>query len=106
LFSEATYQDLLANPGQFANQLRAVPDGKWVVSDEVQRLLARLNEVRKRRAPSPILKACGAGSAFIPKGLSSGQPMVSMPCLSIIFPGYWLKRGCNALIVFDDMAFF
>ena len=47
LLSEATYQGLLANPGLFANQLRAVPSGKWVVIDEVQRLPALLNEVHR-----------------------------------------------------------
>ena len=47
LLSEATYQDLLANPGLFAHQLRAVSPGKWVVIDEVQRLPALLNEVHR-----------------------------------------------------------
>ncbi|MGD2012187.1 MAG: AAA family ATPase [Desulfobacterales bacterium] len=47
LLSEATYQDLLANSGLFANWLRAVPSGKWVVIDEVQRLPALLNEVHR-----------------------------------------------------------
>ncbi len=47
LLSEATYQELLANPGNFANQLRAVPPDKWVVIDEVQRLPALLNEVHR-----------------------------------------------------------
>jgi predicted AAA+ superfamily ATPase len=47
LLSEATYQDLLANTRRFANWLRAVPSGKWVVIDEVQRLPALLNEVHR-----------------------------------------------------------
>jgi predicted AAA+ superfamily ATPase len=47
LLSEATYQDLLANSGLFASRLRAVPSGKWVVIDEVQRLPALLNEVHR-----------------------------------------------------------
>ena len=47
LLSEATYQGLLANPGLFANQLRAIPAGKWVVIDEVRRLPALLNEVHR-----------------------------------------------------------
>jgi len=47
LLSEATFQDLLANPGHFANQLRAVPPDKWVVIDEIQRLPALLNEVHR-----------------------------------------------------------
>jgi uncharacterized protein len=47
LLSEAAYQDLLANPGLFANQLRAVSPDKWIVIDEVQRLPALLNEVHR-----------------------------------------------------------
>ena len=47
LLSEATYQDLLADAGLFASRLRAVPPGKWVVIDEVQRLPSLLNEVHR-----------------------------------------------------------
>lgn len=47
LLSEETYQRLLANPGHFANELRAVPTGKWVIVDEVQRLPGLLNEVHR-----------------------------------------------------------
>jgi predicted AAA+ superfamily ATPase len=47
LLSEETYQRLLANPGHFANELRAVPNGKWVIVDEVQRLPGLLNEVHR-----------------------------------------------------------
>ena len=47
LLSEETYQRLLANPGHFANELRAVPTGKWVIIDEVQRLPGLLNEVHR-----------------------------------------------------------
>lgn len=47
LLSEETYQSLLANPGLFANQLRVVPAGSWVVIDEIQRLPALLNEVHR-----------------------------------------------------------
>lgn len=47
LLSEATYQRLLANPGLFASQLRAIPSGQWVVIDEVQRLPSLLNEVHR-----------------------------------------------------------
>ena len=47
LLSEATFQRLLANPGLFANQLRAVSPGTWVVIDEVQRLPNLLNEVHR-----------------------------------------------------------
>ncbi len=47
LLSEETYQRLLAFPGQFANEMRAVPDGRWVIVDEVQRLPNLLNEVHR-----------------------------------------------------------
>jgi predicted AAA+ superfamily ATPase len=47
LLSEETYQRLLANPGQFANELRAVPSDLWVIVDEVQRLPNLLNEVHR-----------------------------------------------------------
>ena len=47
LLSEAVFQGLLANPGLFANQLRALSPGKWVVIDEVQRLPNLLNEVHR-----------------------------------------------------------
>ena len=47
LLSEETYQRLLANPGQFANELRAVPTDRRVIVDEVQRLPALLNEVHR-----------------------------------------------------------
>jgi predicted AAA+ superfamily ATPase len=47
LLSEETYQRLLANPGQFADELRAVPSDRWVIVDEVQRLPNLLNEVHR-----------------------------------------------------------
>ena len=47
LLSEATYQRLMANPGAFANELRAVAPEKWVIVDEVQRLPDLLNEVHR-----------------------------------------------------------
>ena len=47
LLSEETYQRLLANPGQFADELRGVPTGRWVIVDEVQRLPNLLNEVHR-----------------------------------------------------------
>jgi len=47
LLSEETYQRLLANPGYFADELRAVPTGRWVIVDEVQRLPNLLNEVHR-----------------------------------------------------------
>ncbi len=47
LLAEGVYQRLLANPGLFAAELRAVPDDRWVVLDEMQRLPALLNEVHR-----------------------------------------------------------
>ena len=47
LLAEDTYQRLLANPGLLAGELRAVPDDRWVVLDEMQRLPALLNEVHR-----------------------------------------------------------
>jgi predicted AAA+ superfamily ATPase len=47
LLSEETYQRLLARPGFFADELRAVPTDKWVIVDEVQRLPSLLNEVHR-----------------------------------------------------------
>lgn len=47
LLSEETYQRLLANPGSFADEMRAVSSGHWVIVDEVQRLPNLLNEVHR-----------------------------------------------------------
>jgi predicted AAA+ superfamily ATPase len=47
LLSEETYQRLLARPGIFADELRAIPTDKWVIIDEVQRLPSLLNEVHR-----------------------------------------------------------
>jgi predicted AAA+ superfamily ATPase len=47
LLSEETYQRLLARPGSFADELRAVSADKWVIVDEVQRLPGLLNEVHR-----------------------------------------------------------
>ena len=47
LLSEATFQRLLAGPGLFADQLRALPSGSRVIVDEVQRLPELLNEVHR-----------------------------------------------------------
>jgi uncharacterized protein len=45
--SEETYQRLLTNPGQFADELRTVSTSRWVIVDEVQRLPNLLNEVHR-----------------------------------------------------------
>lgn len=47
LLDEALYQDLLTQPGAFADELRTRPRGSWVVVDEVQRLPHLLNEVHR-----------------------------------------------------------
>lgn len=47
LLDEALYQELLADPGQFADRLRARLPGSWVWVDEVQRLPGLLNEVHR-----------------------------------------------------------
>ncbi|MBM4047441.1 MAG: ATP-binding protein [Planctomycetes bacterium] len=45
--SEETYQRLLAQPGLFAGQMRAISPGSWVIVDEIQRLPSLLNEVHR-----------------------------------------------------------
>jgi predicted AAA+ superfamily ATPase len=47
LLAEETYQRLLANPGLFADELRALKTPQWVIVDEVQRLPGLLNEVHR-----------------------------------------------------------
>lgn len=47
LLDEGLYQSLLADPGQFAGELRRLAPGSWVVVDEVQRLPNLLNEVHR-----------------------------------------------------------
>ncbi len=47
LLSEETYQRLMVRPGLFADELRSVPSGQWVIVDEVQRLPNLLNEVHR-----------------------------------------------------------
>lgn len=45
LLEEGLYQSFLASPDLFANELRHVPKGTWIVVDEIQRLPQLLNEV-------------------------------------------------------------
>ena len=47
LLAEETYQRLLASPGLFADELRALKADRWVIVDEVQRLPSLLNEVHR-----------------------------------------------------------
>lgn len=47
LLDERLFQDLLAEPGLFAQSIEHLGPGDWVVVDEVQRLPALLNEVHR-----------------------------------------------------------
>jgi len=47
LLDEGLYQSLLADPAQFAGELRRLESGSWVVVDEIQRLPGLLNEVHR-----------------------------------------------------------
>ena len=47
LLDEALFHELIGRPGRFAELVAGVPDGKWVVVDEVQRAPALLNEVHR-----------------------------------------------------------
>lgn len=47
LLDETLFQRYAAYPGLFADELRALEPGAWVVVDEVQRLPALLNEVHR-----------------------------------------------------------
>lgn len=47
LLDEARYHSFLADPGLLADQLRALPEGDWVVIDEIQRIPSLLNEVHR-----------------------------------------------------------
>ena len=47
LLDEGLYQSLLTDPSLFAEELRGVRKGSWVIVDEVQRIPALLNEVHR-----------------------------------------------------------
>jgi predicted AAA+ superfamily ATPase len=47
LLSEEKFQRLLVHPDLFADEMRALRKGAWVVVDEIQRLPALLNEVHR-----------------------------------------------------------
>ena len=47
LLDERRYHRLLADPGLFADELRTLSHGRWVVVDEVQRVPGLLNEVHR-----------------------------------------------------------
>ena len=58
LLDESRYQQLAANPGLLAAELRTVPRDRAVVLDEVQRVPALLNEVQRavERAPEVLVE--------------------------------------------------
>jgi predicted AAA+ superfamily ATPase len=47
LLSEEKFQRLLAHPGLFADEVRTLKAGRWVIVDEIQRLPGLLNEVHR-----------------------------------------------------------
>lgn len=47
LLSEEKFQQLLADPSLFADEIRALKAGSWVIVDEIQRLPQLLNEVHR-----------------------------------------------------------
>lgn len=47
LLDEALHHRYLTDPGAFGRELAALPNGSWVVVDEVQRLPSLLNEVHR-----------------------------------------------------------
>jgi predicted AAA+ superfamily ATPase len=47
LLDESLYQRLLGDPGLFADELRTLDRGSWVVVDEIQRIPGLLNEVHR-----------------------------------------------------------
>jgi predicted AAA+ superfamily ATPase len=47
LLDQALHGEYLVAPGRFADRLRAIKDGSWVIVDEIQRLPELLNEVHR-----------------------------------------------------------
>jgi predicted AAA+ superfamily ATPase len=47
LLADDTYQELLARPATFADEIRDLDAGSWVVVDEIQRIPPLLNEVHR-----------------------------------------------------------
>ena len=69
LLSEEVYQRLLANPGLFADEVRAVPTDKWVIIDEVQRLPNLLNEVHRSIEERRLrFVLCGSSARKLKRG--------------------------------------
>jgi len=81
LLDQAVYHSYLARPGQFADELRAVRPGTTVVVDEVQRVLALLNEVHRfieTGLAALLVRAEGAGGLRAPHGVASWPSRRSM----------------------------
>jgi predicted AAA+ superfamily ATPase len=53
LLHSEVYLRLLADPSEFRREVEALPDGTWVVVDEVQRVPALLNEVQSLLSRHP-----------------------------------------------------
>ena len=69
LLDEALYQSYLAEIGNFAAELRALPRGSWVVLDEVQRLPQLLNEVHRHIEERGLRFAlCGSSARKLRRG--------------------------------------
>ncbi len=47
LLDQSLFQRFLVNPSLFADELRTLPKGSWVIVDEIQRLPELLNEVHR-----------------------------------------------------------
>jgi predicted AAA+ superfamily ATPase len=62
LLREEIFQRFLVAPGRFADELRPLPRGAWVVVDEFQRLPSLLNEVH-RLIEEQGLRFCLCGSS-------------------------------------------
>jgi len=63
LLDESRYQRYLADPSQFASEVRTVAEGSWVIVDEVQRLPSLLNEVHRAIEEKKIRFALSGSSA-------------------------------------------
>lgn len=63
LLDQARYQAYLAEPGLFADEMRALPEGSTVVVDEIQRLPFLLNEVHRHiETAGLVFVLCGSSA--------------------------------------------
>ena len=104
LLSEATFQGLLANPGMLAAELRAVPDGQWVVLDEIQRLPSLLNEVHRFIEERKLrFVLCGSSARKLKRALL--PPSVITPIFTAITQTCTLNLVIHADRFRDSCAF-